>query len=286
MPSVTLLLKRKITGAPRALLRRMRKLGLAVLARLWKLAWAILLFPVYSLAVHAETRLARLGLAERILQWTNRLPVYLEFHARRLMQVQIERGKVAEPAATALRICRLNPTSSHVRLANQVWSEYAQTEPGWQAVASAPRPASTARHAAVITPHGEDLFGDLLDQLHYEFTAHAVAQSDERPLIAECALDRVATHVAAHFTHALPNVVIAAPATLVDYKTIAVADAVARWADVRLIIRLPLTSERPATTESAMRSHTAFSELLKRGLVVTADSQLLKELAAIDEALA
>ena len=173
MPSVRLLLKRTITGAPRALLRRLRKLGLAVRARLWKMAWAVALFPVYSLAVHAETRLARLGLAERLLQWTNRMPVYLEFHARRLMQVQIERGKVAEPAAIALRICRLNPRSSNVRLANAVWSEYAQTEPGWQAIASAPRPTTTARHAAVVTPHGEDLFGDLLDQIHYEFTAHA-----------------------------------------------------------------------------------------------------------------
>lgn len=284
MSSVSLLLKRKITGAPRAVLRRIRKLGLALLARLWKIAWATVLFPIYALAVFAQTRLARRGLAEQLLQWMSRLPVYLEFQARRLMQVQRERGKITEPAAIALRICRLNPTSSTVRLANEMWSAYAQTEPGWQAVASAPRPSTVSRHAAVITPQGEDLFGDLLEQMQYDFTSHAVQIPDERPLIAECSLDRVATHIAAHFIKAVPDVVIAAPASLTDYHTVAVADAVARWAQAPLIVRLPLTSDRPAETEIAHRSHAKFSELLKSGLVVTADSQLLREISAIDEA--
>jgi hypothetical protein len=214
----------------------------------------------------------------------DRLPVYLEFHARRLLQVQIERGKVAEPAAVAMHICRLNPTPETVAAANHAWSEFAQTEPGWRAEASAPRPAAIARHAAVITQTGDDLFGDLLEQLRYDFTSHSITIADDAPVVAECVLDRVATHIAAHFTVDLPNVVIAAPASLVDYKTIAVADAVARWAGCPLIMRLPIANERPANTEIAARSHAKFSELLTHGHVVTADSQLLKQLAAIDGA--
>ena len=282
MASVNLLLKRKITGAPRAVMNRLRKLLKAALARLWKLMWAILLAPFYALAVHAETRTGRLAFAERLLTWMDRLPVYLEFHAQRLMQVQIERGKVAEPAAIAMHICRLNPTPATVAAANAVWSEFAQTEPGWQAVASAPRLNAKARHAAVITRTGEDLFGDLLEQLRYDFTSHSITMSDDSPVVAECVLDRVATHIAGHFTSDFPNVVIAAPANLTDYKTLAVADAVARWAGCPLIMRLPIANDRPANTEIASRSHSKFSELLTRGHVVTADSQLLKQLAAID----
>ncbi len=283
MPSITLLLKRKVTGAPRAVLNRGRKLLRAIAAKLWKLGWAILLSPLYAVAIHAETRLARLAFAESILQLLDRAPVYLEFHARRLAQVQIERGKVAEPAGILMRIARLNPTPSTVRAANHAWSELTQTDLGWKAVVNAAQLGRNRNFAVVVSENGEDLFGDIFEQARFNHRNFSLTFDDPSPVVAECVLDRLATSLS-HQLDAAPSVVIAAPTSLTDYKCLVVAQALADWAGASFIVRLPIADKRPTSTESAQRSYVKFSALLTFAQVVTADSQLVKQLSVLDGA--
>ncbi len=281
MPSITLLLKRKVTGAPRAVLNRGRKLLRAIAAKLWKLGWAILLSPLYALAVHAETRLARLAFAESILRTLDRAPVYLEFHARRLAQVQIERGKVAEPAGILMRIARLNPNPSTVRAANHAWSELTQTDLGWNAIVNTDQLGRNQHFAIVVSDDGEDLFGDIFEQARFSHRNFSLKFDDPSPVVAECVLDRLATSLARQLDTA-PAVVVAAPTALTDYKSLVVAQALAQWADASFIVRLPIADKRPNSTESAQRSYEKFSGLLASAHVVTADSQLVKQLSVLD----
>ena len=281
MPSINLLLKRKITGAPRALINRGRKLLSAIAAKAWKIAWAILLSPLYARAVHAEIRLARLGCAESILKTLERAPVYLEFHARRLAQVQLERGKVKEPAGILMRVARLNPTPTTVRAANHAWSELTQTNLGWLAVATAPRVDRDPDFALVISSDGEDLFGDIFEQVRFRHRNFSLKFEDSSPVVAECVLDRLSTSLV-QLLDVAPAAVIAAPTALTDYKCLVVARAIADWAGAAFIVRLPIADKRPESTELAQLSYAKFSSVIATAQVVTADSQLVKQLSSLD----
>lgn len=281
MPSISLLLKRKITGAPRALLRRLKKLLKALLSKLWKLLWAVLLSPLYAVAIHAETRTARLAFAESILLTLERAPVYLEFHARRLAQIQIARGKLTEPAGILMRIARLNPTPDTVRAANAAWSALTQTDVGWKPVVGVERPRHGSYSAVVISETGEDLFGDLFEQLRFSHRNFSLKFDDATPVVAECVLDRIATSIARGLD-SLPLAVVAAPTSLTDYAALDVARALADWAGATFIVRLPITEGRPDSTEAAQRAYAKFSAVISHAQVVTADSQLIKQLSQLD----
>lgn len=271
-------LARNVERIPRFVVRELRRAISLVVAKLWKLAWALFTLIPYVVVTSMAHRSQSLAIAQASARFLDRLPVFLPHISRLYVDILEQRGHISDAAAAALKLARLKPDSETVNYANRVWSEFIQTEPQWTAFATLPKLPHIDCHAVVISDSGEDLFADLFTQAHCTYQAFSSERLTPDPVVlAETYLDRVTQRVCNSLS-ARPTLVIAAPAHLMDYRCVVVARSIAEAAEARFIIRLPISQSKPEFNEMAQRCHQQLLRDMSIAKVVTADNQLLKEI--------
>jgi hypothetical protein len=281
MPSISLLLKRKITGAPRALITYSKKFARALKRRLWVIAWGTLSLPLYFVASVLMSGNQASGLAGRLLKTCAAAPGFVKFVQRKYIVSLVARGAITEATKVAMKLVRLSTSSHDLHLCHSVWNSYVATIPSWLPFIDEPRASYESTCVVVVNKTAEPLFDDVIAEAGLQVVPVASLRSEfSLAVLGESELDLISTAAAKQLSSHQPRAIVAAPSDLLDVDTLLVAVSLSHWAQVPLAIRDVGVVKSRLTGELEKRTSAKAAELKLVGNTFNSDRELLSFLQA------